>query len=254
MRWVARVGGAFVGSLLIFGLLYVVKVAMKNDTGRRRVTGALEATSQLRSQLGRDAHVKFRVLDDNGTEDDLELTVVYPASTPQPERKDLYASTNIIVRRHVPNVRDVKIVFGDDTLEDLTPALIDAGELPPAAAATPVPINPNVVAPAPAPAPPPALSAVAPAPSPASATATTKKPTGRKGPTGTVTLVTFPEAKVVLGRDTLGTTPLFNFELPVGTHLLSLVGEDGARHRLSLPVKAGKNAPVKVNLSDLPTK
>ena len=70
--------------------------------------------------------------------------------------------------------------------------------------------------------------------------------------TGTVTLVTFPDADVFRGKEELGRTPLFNAELPVGTHLLMLVGADGAHHRLSMPVKLGKNKPLKMNLADLP--
>jgi hypothetical protein len=253
IRWVGRIGGAVIAMAVLGVLLFATARFLKNDAGHKHMAGALTATNQLRSQLRRDAHVKMRVLPDDGTDDDLELTVVYPAATPQPERKDIYASTNIIVRRHVPNVRDVKVIFGDDTLEDLTPALIDAGELPPSAAATPVALPPNAIVSPPTPA-----RAAAPTPAPAAAAApapaaAAKKP-AHKGPTGSVTLVTFPNAKVLLGKETLGNTPLFNYELPVGTHLVTLVGEDGTRHRLSLPVKAGKNPALKVNLSDLPSR
>ena len=69
-----------------------------------------------------------------------------------------------------------------------------------------------------------------------------------------MTLVTFPDSTVFDGKNSLGTTPLFNVELSAGTHLLTLVGPDGLKHRLSLPVKQGKNAPLKLELADLPAK
>jgi len=70
--------------------------------------------------------------------------------------------------------------------------------------------------------------------------------------TGSITVVTFPEATVFRGKQELGKTPLFNVELPLGTHMLTLVGSDGVRHILSVPVRDGKNSPIKVKLDDLP--
>jgi hypothetical protein len=42
--------------------------------------------------------------------------------------------------------------------------------------------------------------------------------------------------------------------LPVGAHLVTVVGEDGVEHVLSLPVSAGKNKAQKFLLKDLPRK
>jgi len=72
--------------------------------------------------------------------------------------------------------------------------------------------------------------------------------------TGQFTLVTFPNAKVFRGKIELGTTPLFNAELPLGTHLLTLVGDDGQKRVLSVRVAEGKNTPLKVKLEELPTR
>jgi serine/threonine-protein kinase len=77
-----------------------------------------------------------------------------------------------------------------------------------------------------------------------------------KAPTrmGQVTLVTFPNAKVYRGKVEIGTTPLFNADLPLGTHLLTLVGPDNVKHVLSVRVADGKNTAMKVNLDELPTR
>jgi eukaryotic-like serine/threonine-protein kinase len=72
--------------------------------------------------------------------------------------------------------------------------------------------------------------------------------------TGQVTIVTFPEATVFRGRQQLGKTPLFNVELPLGTHMLTLVGGDGVKRALSVPVREGKNTPIKVKLEEVPVR
>jgi hypothetical protein len=71
---------------------------------------------------------------------------------------------------------------------------------------------------------------------------------------GTVTIITFPEATVFRGKQQIGQTPLFNAALPVGTQLLTLVGADGVKHVLSVPVRDGKNSPIKVKLDELPSR
>jgi serine/threonine-protein kinase len=72
--------------------------------------------------------------------------------------------------------------------------------------------------------------------------------------TGTVTIITFPDATVFRGKTQIGQTPLFNAALPVGTQLLTLVGADGVKHVLSVPVRDGKNSPIKVKLDELPAR
>jgi hypothetical protein len=238
-RWLVRI--VLVAAVFAMGVggLYLTLYVIGRNPAIRNTYDALSATNQLRAKLGRDAHVKVRQLEDDGTDDDLELTVVYPANTPLPERKDLYSGTNIIVRRHVSHVREVKVVFGEEAPAAVEAPLADGG----VAAAAPAPQPPPAPGPGPA-----APRPVAPA-APATKKASAPKP---KGPGGTFTLVTFPNATVLRGKQNLGTTPLFNVELPVGTHLLTLVGDDGSHHALSVQVKAGKNPPMKVNLADIP--
>ncbi len=122
----------------------------------------------------------------------------------------------------------------------------------------PVPIQqfpePGSEAPAPAP-----VAAAAGQPPPTGAQGQPPKPDDKKaarpsGRTGQITLVTFPNAKVFRGKTELGTTPLFNAELPLGTHLLTLVGPDNERHVLSVRIADGKNTPIKVKLDELPTR
>ena len=81
-----------------------------------------------------------------------------------------------------------------------------------------------------------------------------KKPKAPSVSKGTFTLITFPSATVFRGKTQLGKTPLFNAELPIGTHVLTLVGPDGDRHMLSMPVTSGKPQPIKVKLDELPTR
>jgi hypothetical protein len=268
IRWWSRILGAALGTAVIIAVILGAKMMMSRDPGRKRMADALEATAQLRYQLGRDAHIRMRALPDDGTDDDLEITVVYPAATPDPERRDLLASSNIIVRRHMPHVREVRIVFGETPQAELPPGLEDGGTAitqnphmpppvdpsPPRQAPAAGPSAASVVAP-PSPTGPPAQSA-APAAPPGKKAAPAPAAPKPKGPVamGSITLVTFPDSNVKRGGQSLGKTPLFNCELPVGTHLLTLYGEDGSRHSLSVQVKAGKNAPIKVNLADIPAR
>jgi hypothetical protein len=82
-----------------------------------------------------------------------------------------------------------------------------------------------------------------------------KEPTTPRAPKerGDVTLWLIPEATVAKGSQKLGTGTMVNFTLPVGTHLVTVTGSDGVRHKLSLRVGAGKNKPQKYRLEDLPT-
>ena len=115
LRWVGRIAGTFFALAAIIGIFIAAHYHFNlQDPGRERVNETIAATGQLRFLLRRDAHIKVRELEDDGTDDNLELIVSYSASTPQAERKDLYASTNIIVRRQMPHVREVKVVFGEE--------------------------------------------------------------------------------------------------------------------------------------------
>jgi serine/threonine-protein kinase len=69
---------------------------------------------------------------------------------------------------------------------------------------------------------------------------------------GKMTLIIHPEAEVLLGKRSLGKTPLFNTPLPVGTHLLRIVGPDGKRRQLSVPIKKGETTKLRFGLEDIP--
>jgi serine/threonine-protein kinase len=69
---------------------------------------------------------------------------------------------------------------------------------------------------------------------------------------GKLTLIINPEAEVMFGKKSLGKTPLFNAPLPVGTHLLRIVGQDGKRRKLSVPIKKGETTMLRLGLDDIP--
>ncbi|MDP2269881.1 MAG: serine/threonine-protein kinase [Archangium sp.] len=69
---------------------------------------------------------------------------------------------------------------------------------------------------------------------------------------GEVTLVVIPEATVMKGSTLLGKGTMMSFSLNVGTHLVTVTGQDGVRRVLSLQVGAGKNKAQKYRLDDLP--
>ncbi len=71
---------------------------------------------------------------------------------------------------------------------------------------------------------------------------------------GKLTLIILPEAEVFRGKRSLGKTPLFNTPLPAGTHLLRIIGPDGKRRVLSVPIKAGETARLRFSLGDIPEK
>jgi hypothetical protein len=70
--------------------------------------------------------------------------------------------------------------------------------------------------------------------------------------TGEVTLMLVPEARVLKGKQELGRGTLMTFSLPAGTHLVEVVGPDGVRRALSLPVQPGKNKPLRLRVDELP--
>jgi serine/threonine-protein kinase len=78
------------------------------------------------------------------------------------------------------------------------------------------------------------------------------KPPVKPKAQGEVTLVLLPEAVVLKGKQELGRGMMMTFSLPVGTHLVTVVGPDGVKRKLSLPVVAGKNKPLKLQVAELP--
>ncbi len=239
----------------IIGGIIATKVWMQKDPMRMIIAQSQEATGQLRHELGRDSHVTVTPVPGEVDDDAVDVKIAFPLSTPQAERHELENSATIIIRRSVHHVRDVKIIFGDDHSEAQAqlPPGPDGGTAVPLAPWVLPSTEPIVANPTP-PQPTPTTGANAAATAPPTVGPAPKKVTAKKGATGTITLVTFPESDVFNGKQHHGKTPLFNIELPVGTHLLSFVGSDGGRHSLSLPVRSGKNAAVKVNLDDLPSR
>ena len=69
---------------------------------------------------------------------------------------------------------------------------------------------------------------------------------------GEVTLVLIPEATVMKGSQLLGRGTMVSFSLPMGTHLVTVTGQDGVKRHLSLQVAAGKNKAQKYRLDDIP--
>jgi serine/threonine protein kinase len=69
---------------------------------------------------------------------------------------------------------------------------------------------------------------------------------------GELTLFILPEATVAKGGQLLGRGTQIVFSLPVGTHLVTVTGNDGVKRGLSLQVAAGRNRPQKFRLDDLP--
>jgi hypothetical protein len=255
LRSLGRLAGTLFALAAIIGGIIATKVWMQKDPKRMIMAQSLEATGQLRHELGRDSHVTVTEVLGEVDDDAVDVKVAFPLSTPQAERRELENSATIIIRRSVHHVRDVKIIFGDDHSDapaPLPPGPDGGTSVPIAAWALPS-TEPIVANPTPAPLTP--TTAAASSAAAASPTvAAPKKAAAKKTSTGTITLVTFPESDVFKGKEHLGKTPLFNIELPVGTHMLNLVGSDGSRHSLSLPVRSGKNAPVKVNLDDVPSR
>lgn len=247
MRWGIRVVASIVGTLALLGVAYAVNKYARHDPVREMFREGVDASRAIREQLGRDCNL--RVERASGTEDQVVVRVSYPdPPTQAAEQRELIRNTNMVVRRIVHRVQEVKVLFEDE------PAPIPSWDGGVAVAGAPVPVGVDIPPAIPG-TPQPARIGVAPIAAPDAGAPAGPKPAGRASTkSGTVTLVTFPEADVFRGKEKLGRTPMFNAELPAGTHLLTLVGDDGARHRLSLPVKQGKNKPLKMNLADLPTK
>ena len=243
MRWAIRAIASAVGLVALLGAAYALKAFALKDPARERFKEGVAASAAIRQELGRDCSLTVDLVP--GSDELVMVTVKYDEPPPDRAlRKELVRNTNIVVRRFVHHIKALEIRFRDE--EEPIPSW-DGGV---AVAGTPEPAGVNAPKPPPS-TPEPARIGVAPVEPPGGGT---KKAAPKPAKTGTVTLVTFPEADVFKGKEKLGHTPMFNAELPVGTHLLTLVGGDGARHRLSLPVKQGKNAPLKMNLADLPAR
>lgn len=72
--------------------------------------------------------------------------------------------------------------------------------------------------------------------------------------TGDVFLALLPDgATVFKGKEQLGAGPVVSFSLPSGTHMLTIVGPDGIKRRLSVQASSAKKLTLKLNVPELPT-
>lgn len=78
---------------------------------------------------------------------------------------------------------------------------------------------------------------------------TVKPPVREKGE---VTLVIPSGAVITRGRTKIAEGSMMSFTLPVGTHLLTVTGDDGVRRKLSLQVFPGKSKAQRFRLEDIP--
>lgn len=78
--------------------------------------------------------------------------------------------------------------------------------------------------------------------------ATPRRPTPRAASTGTLTIATTPWSEVYLGARHLGTTPLANVRLPVGTHVLTLRSPGRSAQRTTVTIREGEQTRVRLSL------
>jgi hypothetical protein len=116
------------------------------------------------------------------------------------------------------------------------------------------PLGPNAALASTPPAPTPSNTRPLPAPSASEPEPPAAKPAhhARARRFGKLTLVTHPGCEVFLAGKRLGKTPLFGATLPAGVHLLKLKGKDGKVRALSVPIREGETAALKLSLADLP--
>jgi hypothetical protein len=228
------VGLFLVGGAVFFYMRAKVEIKPKT-TLIAQIQFELDDTTKMKNVVSINAHGPPEG-DDEGP---LDVTVDYYASPPAVQRAALVKDTNMVVRRHIPNIAEVVVNFADTKPPG---ALSDAGGFPiPTGPAGPTVIaDPNAVPGASGPGTKPTV------------TVTPDKP--KNAGSGLVTIVTFPEAYVEEGSSKLGKTPLFKVKMPAGTHMLKLTGTDGVSHRLSVPVVANQTKVFKVKLDELPTK
>ncbi|WP_237080873.1 serine/threonine protein kinase [Myxococcus xanthus] len=69
---------------------------------------------------------------------------------------------------------------------------------------------------------------------------------------GKLTLLVLPEAEVFRGKKRVGRTPMFNVAMPAGEHDLTIVGPDGKKRMLSVPISAGETTQFRLKLAEIP--
>jgi hypothetical protein len=109
-RWTLRAISAVAGMMVLsFASFGALKWFHKNPE-RERFKEGIQAAAALRHDLGRDCDVHIELKP--GSDEDVVVTVRYPnAPTDLPVQRELIRSTNIIARRWVHHVQDLKVVF-----------------------------------------------------------------------------------------------------------------------------------------------
>ncbi len=69
---------------------------------------------------------------------------------------------------------------------------------------------------------------------------------------GKLTLVVLPESDVFRGKKKLGRTPMFNVAMPAGEHDLTIIGPDGKKRMLAVPIEPGETAQFRLKLAEIP--
>jgi len=175
--------------------------------------------------------------------------------------------------RATPPQEQAKAPPADDTGRGTgAPPVVVEKNVPPEAPVTPVVVDTVDALPQPEPEPAPSIDAVEDKPGRTTVKRSTAKrstkestrnsrrvtpdssegsPVAPTGEPGFLTLVTEPYAKVYLGSQSLGDTPLFKVSLPSGKHTLKLVDGDGRALKLSVDIKPGDTTAVRVPLEML---
>jgi eukaryotic-like serine/threonine-protein kinase len=169
------------------------------------------------------------------------------------DSKTAIAPDSVVVRRQQP-----LLLVGFAALAVVSTGVAAALLLrnKPQQALPPEPAQPVVVAPAeakpapaPAPAPEPAVVAEAPEPAPAPKPEKPRPAPPKAAARGKMTIDTVPWSEVFLNGKKLGDTPLVDYPMPAGLHVLKLVNEDkGLKSSVEIEVQPGKTTVKKLKL------
>ena len=80
-----------------------------------------------------------------------------------------------------------------------------------------------------------------------------RAPPRAPGETAFLVVITTPSSRLTIdGRDTGLVTPVLGMEIPAGTHVLSLLTEDGERHAVAVHAEPGQRVQVVRSFADAP--
>src|SRR5258705_13416004 len=112
MRWVVRTVASVVGLCALLGVGWLVHKYGLKDPTRERFKEGIAASAAIRKELGKDCNLKVEVAPQN--DEQVVVTVQFPDPPDDPTaRKELVRSVNIIVRRFVHSVRELKVLWQD---------------------------------------------------------------------------------------------------------------------------------------------